>query len=396
MRQSLVESDPSIFTGAAAGGDLASQLRLWWRRLVVLLKVAVVLSPTLLSVVYYGFVATGRYVSEARFVIHTASKATGSLGGLSAILQMIGLSRSQDDAYSVRDYLTSRNAVAELRQKVDLNAIYNRRNVDPISRFPSVIFENTEEGFYRYFQHAISVYVNTTSGLTVLQAEAFRPEDAELIASRLLEQGEALINRLNERALQDAVHVAQDEVSRAETRRVAAQLALTDFRTKALMLDPTHNATMLVGLIGHLSEQLAAAKADLAETMANSRDSPQLASMRQRIEALSQQIDKQTAQISSGSDGLADKIAQYETLTLQEQFAIRALDQAIAGLENARTEARRQQLFLERVVDPVVADEPMEPRRLETILSVLGFNIIGAGIVWLIASGLREHASGGG
>lgn len=396
MRQSLIQTDQSLFGSAAFGSDFGGRARAWRRRILLVLKIVAVLSPTLLSVVYYGFVATGRYVSEARFVIHTASKAAGSLGGISAILQMIGMSRSQDDAYSVRDYLSSRNAIAELRRKVNLNEIYGRKEVDPISRFPSIIFKATDEDFYRYFQHAISVYVNTTSGLTVLQAEAFRPEDAVLIASNLLEQGEALINRLNERALQDAVRVAQDEVGRAEKRRVDAQLALTDFRTRALTLDPTHNAAMLVGLIGHLSEQLASAKADVAETAANSRDSPQLASMRQRVEALAQQVATETARISSGSDGLADKIAQYETLMLQEQFAIRALDQAVAGLEMARTEARRQQLFLERVVDPIVADDPMEPRRLETILSVLGFNIIGAGLVWLIVTGLREHASGGG
>lgn len=42
----------------------------------------------------------------------------------------------------------------------------------------------------------------------------------------------------------------------------------------------------------------------------------------------------------------------------------------------------------------MVADEATEPRRWRTVLTVLGFNIIGFGITWLVATGLREHAAG--
>lgn len=358
------------------------------------LTVALLLSPTLLATAYYGLIAADRYVAEARFVIHTASKSAGQFGGLSAFLQMIGLSRSQDDAYAVRDYLTSRDAIIELNRAINLRAIYARDEPDFVARYPSLLFPNTEEGFYRYFQHAVSVYVNTSSGMTVLEVQAFRPEDAALVATKMLELGEGLVNRLNERALQDAVRVANAEVTHAEQRRIDAQQALTHFRTQELTLDPTHNATLLVEMVGRLSEDLARTRADIAATQANAHDSPQLAAMRERAAALARQIDEQTARISTGTDGLADKIARYETLELDEQFANRALDQAVGELRLARVEARRQQLFLERVVEPVAPDQAMEPRRLRMILSVLGFNIIGVGLFWLIATGLREHAAG--
>jgi capsular polysaccharide transport system permease protein len=135
-------------------------------------------------------------------------------------------------------------------------------------------------------------------------------------------------------------------------------------------------------------------RAQIAETEGNARNSPQLQSMRQRADALERQIAVERGRVASGSDGLADKIAAYEKLMLEQQFAIRALDQAMSALEAARTETRRQQLFLERVVEPVVADQATEPRGWRSFFTVLGFNIIGVGIFWLVGTGLREHAAG--
>src|ERR1700745_2092797 len=70
------------------------------------LRIALVLLPTMMAAVYYGGLASDRYVSEGRFVIRTASKPTNLAGGLGALMQLIGMSRSQDDAYAVRDFLT--------------------------------------------------------------------------------------------------------------------------------------------------------------------------------------------------------------------------------------------------------------------------------------------------
>jgi len=364
------------------------------RRFTRLIWALVLLSPTWAAVLYYGAFATDRYVAEARFVIRTASKPANALGGLGALMQLFGMSRSQDDAYAVRDYLTSRNAVAELGRRLDLATIYHQSDADPLVRYPSLLFGPSQEEFYRYFQHRLSVYVDSNSGLTVLDVEAFNGGDAERVAHALLLLGEELINRLNERMLGDAVRVAADEVARAEHRRVESEIAVTDFRNRELMLDPSKSAALLIELIGRLGAELGVLRAEIAETQGNARNSPQLQSMRQRADALERQIVIERGRVSTGSDGLADKIAAYEKLMLEQQFATRALDQARTALEAARTEARRQQLFLERVVEPVVPDEATEPRRLRTIFTVLGFNIIALGISWLIGSGMREHAAG--
>jgi capsular polysaccharide transport system permease protein len=305
------------------------------------------------------------------------------------------MSRSQDDAYAVRDFLLSRDAMHALAGRVDLPAIYRRDGPDPLARYPSPLFPATDEGFYRYFGNRVAAIVNTSTGLTTLRVEAFKPADAALVAETLLELSEGLVNKLNTRMQEDAVRVAAAEMARAEKNRIDKQVAVTAFRNRELVLDPAASSAMVVELIGKLSADLAGVRTQIGETEAGSPSSPQLATLRQRAAAIEHQIRTERQRVAANSDGLADKIEQYERLVLEQEFSVQILAQSVAAMELARTEARRQQLFLERVVEPGVPDEALEPRRWRLIWTVFGFNVIGAGVIWLLVAGLSEHAGMG-
>jgi capsular polysaccharide transport system permease protein len=359
-----------------------------WR----LMRIACLLSPSIFAAVYYGLIASDQYVSEAVFVIRTASKPSVSALGLNALLQMVGISHAEDDAYAARDYLTSRDAVRALASKLDLRAIYGRADADFLARYPSILFGRSDEQLYRYFQHMLTVMVSTTTGLTTLRVDAFDAADAQKVAATMLELAEDLVNRLNDRAQADAVRLADSEVARSEDRRIRIQQEITAFRDRELVLDPIKSSAIVMGVIGKLSAQLAEARANLAETRASSPTSPNLPSLQQQANALQHQIAVESARIGSASDGLADKIAEYEKLNLEREFAIRALSQAVTQLEQARLEARRQQLFLERVVEPGTADYATMPRRWRMVFTVFGLNVVGLAVGWLFLTGLREHS----
>src|SRR5262249_29691008 len=157
------------------------------------------MTPTLLAAVYYLGIATDRYASEARFVIRSASKPANALGGLSALMKFVGVSKSEDDTFAVRDFLTSRDAVKQLRDRFDLVAMYEYPGADFLARYPSLLFHRSDEEFYRYFQTMISVVTNNSTDLVTLRVQAFRAADAEHIARVMIELGEELVNRLNER-----------------------------------------------------------------------------------------------------------------------------------------------------------------------------------------------------
>ena len=159
------------------------------------------------------------------------------------------------------------------------------------------------------------------------------------------------------------------------------------------MLDPGKSSAMVVELIGQLSAQLSEVGMQIVETEGNSPRSPQLQALRQRAAAIERQIGIERARVAGASDGLAGQIAEYERLVLEREFSTRTLEHTVAGLETARIEARRQQLFLEPIVQPGLPDAATQPRRWRTVLVVFGFNLIGLAVLWLIGTGFREHAS---
>ena len=90
--------------------------------------------------------------------------------------------------------------------------------------------------------------------------------------------------------------------------------------------------------------------------------------------------------------GIASKLGTYENLNVEQEFATQMLTASNTALETARTEAQKQQFYVERVVEPNLPDEPLLPRRLKRILvalaASLGLYLIG----WMLVVGILEHA----
>lgn len=347
--------------------------------------------PTWFAILYFGVMATDQYESEARFVVKSATRQNMPAG--LSLLTSLGLGRSQDDSYAVQDFVKSRDAIARLRPLLPLEQMFRDAHADFLARFPSILFRDREEEFYSYFQHMVSVVHSTTTGVTTLKVRAFAAADARAIATALLDQGEELVNRMNARARADAMKVAQAELHQAQQRLIDAQLALTAFRNRELTVDPTRNAASLGELIAQLSGELAATRAQIRELSIGSGASPQMPGLRRKETALEQQIAQERASIGRDAGGLANRIADYERLSLERDFAQKRVTAAEAELVRAREEAARQQLYLERVVEPGLPDYPMHPERIRLTLTVFFGNLLLLLIGWLVWSGTREHVA---
>lgn len=362
-------------------GRHASRFVLW----------TMLLFPTVLATIYFSLVAADQYESEARFIVKSVARRT--MPAELSLLASLGFGRSQDDSYAVQDFVKSRDAIARLRPILPIDQMFRVRQADFLSRFPSVIYRDHEEEFYKYFQHMVSVVNSTTTGVTTLRVKAFNALDARAIAVGLLDQGEALVNRMNVRAMADAVRTAELDLNLAQRRLIDAQLALTAFRNHELVIDPVRNAATLGELIAQLSAELASVRATIKELSVGSSASPQIPGLRRKEAALEQQIGQERARVGQASDGLAGRIAEYERLTLERDFAERRVTSAEAELVRARDEALRQQLYLERVVEPNLPDYPTHPERIRWILIVLVANLLLLLVGWLVYSGVREHVA---
>jgi capsular polysaccharide transport system permease protein len=86
-------------------------------------------------------------------------------------------------------------------------------------------------------------------------------------------------------------------------------------------------------------------------------------------------------------------LTEYERLTLDRELAEKQLASAFTSLEAARIEAQRQQLYLETIAQPNLADYPLYPKRAISFAVVAASCLIVYGIAWLLVASAREHAA---
>jgi capsular polysaccharide transport system permease protein len=348
--------------------------------------------PTLIAGVYYFAIASDLYLSEAKFIVRSPKQVQAS--GIGALLQSTGLSRAEDDTAAVQDFITSRDAVRKLERKNDLRDIFNRPEGDFVTRFPGIFFWRTDfEALFRRYDHFVSVETDTSTGVTTLAVKAYRPEDSEMLATALLTYSEQLINVLNERARRDALDTARREVERAEQRISEIQKELTAYRVQQKMLDPKTASSGVLELIGQMNAAQANARAQLGELLKNSPNSPQVALMKTRIASLDKLITEERAKLSGESDSVVASLTEYERLTLDRELAEKALASAFTSLEAARLEAQRQQLYLETIAQPNLADYPLYPKRIVSFAMVFATCFLVYGLAWLLVASVREHAA---
>jgi capsular polysaccharide transport system permease protein len=350
-----------------------------------------VVIPTALAIFYYGFYATDIFISESRFVLRTPQNQSQS-GVFGALLQGTGFSRSQDDAYSVHDYIKSRDALSKLDKSLKLKNTYSKNTVDIINRFAGIDGDYSFEAFHKYYQKYVEIEYDTSSSITVLKTSAFNAKDAYLMNVELLDMSEKLVNQLNDRGRRDLVSYAKKEVDEAERKAKAATLAVSKFRSKETVVDPEKQSSQQLLAVGKLQEDLVTTNNQLAQLKSLAPENPQIPVLKVRIEYLQKAIESETAKVTgSGKSSLTNKVANYERLSLEREFADKNLAYALTALTTAKNEALRQQLYLERLVQPSLPDIAVEPRRLRSLLAVFVLGMMAWGMLTMLVAGIKEH-----
>jgi capsular polysaccharide transport system permease protein len=348
--------------------------------------------PTLLATSYYGFIASPIYVSQSSFVIKSPAQKSMPTVSLANLVQTSGLSGGEEQTKEVLQYVRSRNALKDLIQLTDVRAKYSNRGADFISRFPQPLHDNSFENFYRYYGSMVGADTDPESGLAVLEVKAFTPEDAYDLNFKLLDLSERLVNRLNQRAEGRAIAEGEQRVLQAEDRVRNARVALSYFRNRQELIDPTKQAAAVLDVSNRLVSEQAALQAQLDLMMRVTPRNPTIPAVRNRIVALGRGIVAQNGRAVGTPTGIASKLGAYEKLQVEQEFATQMLTAANAALESARTEAKKQQFYLERVVEPNKPDDSILPRRIKGILTVLGASLCLYVIGWMLIVGILEHA----
>lgn len=353
--------------------------------------------PTLCSMLYFGIWASNQYVSEIRFAIRTADSSAPS-SGMSGIMAGFagGGSNLVADSYILIDYLTNREIVEKLDKEIGLRNLYTTNAADYFSRFTGWWSSGNSlpiEYFVTYWQKRITATYDMTTSIITVEIRGFTPVDAQRIGTAVRNEAESLVNKLSDKAMEDAVKAAKMEVQRGETRVQLIRGLIRRFRDKEQVADP-------VAAAGNKQTNMAALEQQLAQinTALNFRrpflaeSSPTMTTLRARAEAIEKEIVKARGVL--GSDDKAaysGTLAAYDDLETQRQFAQQALNSSLGMLEQARNNADRLRRYLAVYEEPKVPQYALYPKVFADILITFFGSLIVFCLLLLIYQGVREH-----
>lgn len=374
------------------------RIRQWLDRLNDALSPEVLLERTfniaataiVLAMVYWGFIASDRYVSEASIEIERTDMVGASSLDFGSLLSGVGSGRSKDQLL-LREYLRSLDMLKKLDAKLDLRGHYSDSSRDLLSRL--WVKERRQEIFYQHYLSRTSIELDEYSGLLLIKVQAYEPKMAKAIAEMLVSEGERYMNELGHVVARDQVTFLEKQVAEMAQRAIEARRELLAYQNEKGMLSPQALAETLQGTLNRLESQLTDLKARRAALLGYlSPEAPGVVEINLQIQAIEKQIEHEQGRLTSPKGRTLNvTVEEYQRLELVAKFAEDIYKTALVALERGRVESLRTLKKVAVLQSPSLPDYPLEPRRIYNIIAFTLAALLLAGIIHLLAAIIRDH-----
>lgn len=382
------EGNAAIAVAETDSGKARQTLMSQMKRMGLLFWLTVV-APTALAVLYFGLFASDVYISESRYVVRSPEKPQKA--GIGMLLGSAGFGAASEEVRAAQGFIQSRDALRAINADEFARKAWGRDSVSVFDRFNPLGWSGSFEDLYKYYEGKVDAAYDSETGITVLTVRAFSAGEAQAINARLLQNAEKLVNQLNERGRTDLVRFAEQEVAEAKTQAANAAQELAAYRNRKGVIDPERQAAVQLQMISKLQDELIGARMQLLQLTRAAGENPQIPLLKVRIAGLEKAIKEELGEVAGSDGSLSATAAEYQRLQVQREFADQQLGLSLAALQDARNEARRQGAYVERVAQPSLPDDALEPRRLRGILATLVIGLVAWSILTLLLAGVREH-----
>lgn len=380
MIDKLRESDLAQSIAGFAGH---TQRRFAGRYFFLAALVAVVL-----SVLYWGFIASDRYVSEAQVVVDRTDLANGQGMDFSSLLT--GGSGNRD-LLLLREHLLSVDMLQTLDKKLDLRGHYSDSARDPLSRMWSRDLDI--ERFHEYFLRRVTAEIDGYSNVLKIRVQGFTPDFARAVANEMVAEGERYMNEAAHRLAREQVSFIEQQVEQMGQRVRRARADLVAFQNAKGLVSPQAAVESLAQITAKIEGQIIELKAKREAMLGYlSPTAPDIAKLDFQIGALQKQKADEEARLTSTKGKALNKVVEeYQRLQLEAEFAQDVYRTALVALEKGRVEATRTLKKLTIVQSANLPEYPLEPRRLYNIVVFAMSALLLAGIAQLLAAIIRDH-----
>ncbi|MBX3684608.1 MAG: hypothetical protein KF909_00625 [Rhodocyclaceae bacterium] len=341
-----------------------------------------------LAVVYWGLIASDRYVSEAHVVVDRTDLGGSQSLDFGALLTG---TKGNHDLLLLRDHLLSVDMLNKLDEKLDLRAHFSDTSHDPLSRMWG---EDTSlERFHEYYLSRVSADVDDFSGVLRIRVQAFAPEFAKAVSSELVAEGERFLNEIAHRLARDQVLFIEEQVEQMGQRVRKTRGALVQFQNSKGLVSPQGAVETLAAITARIEGQVSELKAKRQAMLGYlSPNAPDISQVDFQIKALEQQKKEEELRLTSTKGQALNRVVEeYQRLQLEAEFAQDVYRTAIVALEKGRVEATRTLKKLTIVQSPTLPEYPLEPRRIYNIVVFALGALLLAGIAHLLGAIIRDH-----
>ena len=357
--------------------------------------VLAVVLPVVVTALYLWLAAVDQYASTVGFTVRREGGADAAqlLGGLA---QLTG-SGGSSEADILYEFIQSQEIVEAVNKRIDLTKMYSAAwPKDPVfALWPDA----SVESLLWYWKRVVRISYDQNTGLIELRVLGFSPDQAQQVASAIVAESQQMINDLNATARQDLMRYSTEDLEKAVDRLKKAREALTQFRTETKIVDPEADIAGRMGVLNNLQQQLAQALVDHDLLLSSAKpNDPRLLQAQSRIDVIKDRIIAERQNLSSSSEddgGLPEDyprlISEFESLSVDRQYAEETYRAALAAVDLARAGASRQTLYLAAFVRPTLPETSEFPRRWVLVTLVALFLTMAWGVLSLVYYSLRDR-----
>lgn len=347
-----------------------------------------ILVPFVLSCCYFGFIATDRFVGEAKVIVKQADNNTASNIGL-AILGT-GISTGAADAQLVSEFILSLDMLRFLDDSIALKTHYQSLDADIISRLGADV---PQEDFLEYYREHITVAFNEQSAVLTVRAQAFTPGFAQKIVQTIIKHSEEYINQISHDLAQEQVGFVTKELERAAGHLRQSKQNILEFQELHKLFSPEQESGAKLAMVNQLEGEITQHKAELNNLRSYMNDSAaEVIALGAKIAGLENQlVIERKKLVGDTSNTFSDVNAKYADLQLDLEFATDLYKSSVLSLEQARIEAYRKLKHLVVVDSPSLPEDSEYPRRLYNVVSILVVLCLAYGAVRITLATIREH-----
>jgi capsular polysaccharide transport system permease protein len=348
----------------------------------------VILLPFALCCVYFGLVATERYVGEAKVIVKQADSGEKTDFGIA--LLGAGISSGDKDAQLVRQFILSLDMLHAIDRELALREHYQSKDADILSR----LWEwQSQEDFLAYYRKHLTVEYDEVSGVLTIRAQAFTPEFAQRIVKAVLQRSEQYINQIGHQLAAEQVNFVKNELDRSSEHLRKSKQQILEFQEKHQLFSPEQESGAKLNMVNELEAEITRHKAELNNLRSYMNETAaDVVALKAKLNSLENQlVIERLKLVGDKNNNFSEVNARHADLLLDLEFATDLYKGSLMSLEQARIEAYRKLKYLVTVDSPSLAEEAEFPRRIYNLVSILVILSLFYGALKITVATIKEH-----